>query len=73
MYNKKFPINTIVTAKSKTGQSYITQVVVQSLHVGILRQYLFVPPFQKTNSKSFTSLQEKLIRVKLLGLSNKNF
>ena len=36
MYNEKFPIHTIVTSKSKTGQPYITQVVVQSLHVGIL-------------------------------------
>ena len=71
MYNEKFPIHTIVTSKSKTGQPYITQVVVQSLHVII--QYLFVPPFQNINSKLFTSLQEKLIRVKLLGLSNKNF
>ena len=71
MYNEKFPIHTIVTSKSKTGQPYITQVVVQSLHVGILWQ--FVPPFENINSKLFTSLQEKLIRVKLLGLSNKNF
>ena len=36
MYNKKFPIHTIVISKSKTGQQYITQVVVQNLHVGIL-------------------------------------
>ena len=73
MYNEKFPTHTIVTSKSKTGQPYITQVVVQSLDVRILWQYLFVPPFQNINSKLFTSLQEKLIRAKLLGLSNKNF
>ena len=36
MYNKKFPIHTIVISKSKTGQQYIAQVVVQNLHVGIL-------------------------------------
>ena len=72
MYNKKFPIHTIVISKSKTGQQYITQAVVQNLHVGILWQYLFVPRFQNINSKLFTSSQEKLVRVKLLGLSNKN-
>ena len=36
MYNKNIPIHTIVISKSKTGQPYITQVDVQSLHVGIL-------------------------------------
>ena len=36
MYNKKFPIHTIVISKSKTSQQYITQVVVQNLYVGIL-------------------------------------
>ena len=68
MYNKKFPINNIVTSKSKTGQQYIPQSSCRNM----CNNTSSVPPFQNINSKLFTSLQEKLIRVKL-GLSNKNF